>query len=392
LTIYGKTKKMDLKKYDELRKKIAAKDFEGSNVDLDKWLWRFSFVGNASSIFFAYFLVYPALLKAITLNFITGNWGIILAFLLTIIFLIMFEITKRYLIRNFSNDYIVNKRKLNFKLFSWSITSISIIFLSFYLSISGSKNLASTSSVKNVIVETQMTTKIDSLTSIYETQKKIYSTDNEKLRNINNELRETLAKTPLNYMTTRKEYQNNIDKNMEVIQKNDMEITRLDIELHDKIIMYNTELHQLKSGNKEEDKKNILLFVVIVIFNELVIIGGLYFREYYEYKLYQINQQKFEKIYQKKDRYKALLTFIYNDGKLTTGDKVITGLDLKEIVAEKTNIQNPNKFTDDFLRDMDRLGIFVTNGKRRFIQKTYADALEIVNTYDDAYRVLENIT
>lgn len=383
---------MDLKKYDELRKKINTKDFEGNNSGLDRWLWRFSFVGNVSSIFFAYFLVYPALLKAITLNFITGNWGVVLAFSLTLIFLTIFEITKRYLIRNFSNDYMVNKRKLNFKIFGWSITSIVIVALSFYLSISGSKNLATTSSIKNVVEQTETTSRIDSLTSVYDIQKQIYVTDNEALRTVNNDLRQTLAGTPLNYMTARKEYQTSIDKNTAVIQENNEEIARINTELQIKIGEYKSELAETKSGNATEDSKNILLFIIIVIFNELIIIGGLYFREYYEYKLYQINQQKYEKIYQKKDRYRALLTFVYGDGKLTTGDKVITGLELKEIVAEKTNIQNSNKFVDEFLRDMDRLGIFVTHGKRRHINAIYDDALEIIENYDDAYRVLENLT
>jgi len=382
---------MDLKKYDELRKKINTKDFEGNNRGLDKWLWRFSFVGNASSIFFAYFLVYPALLKAITLNFITGNWGTALAFGITLIFLVIFEIVKRYLIRNFSNDYMVNKRKLNFKLFGWSITSIAVVALSFYLSISGSKNLASTSSIRNIVVQTATVSKIDSLSSVYDEQKQIYVDDNEALRAVTSELRQILANTPLNYITARKEYQASIDKNTAVIQENDAEIARLNAELQIKVAEYKSESDVTKSGNESEDTKNILLFVIIVIFNELIIIGGLYFREYYEYKLYQINQQKFEKIYQKKDRYHALLTFVYNDGKSTSGDKVITGLDLKEIVAEKTNIQNSNKFVDNFLRDMDRLGIFVTHGKRRHINVTYDDALEIIENYDDAYHVLENM-
>jgi hypothetical protein len=187
---------MDLRKYNELRKKINTKDFEGNNSGLDKWLWRFSFIGNASSIFFAYFLVYPALLKAISLNFITGNWGTILAFIITIIFLIIFEIIKRYLIQNFSNEYIMNKRKLNFKLFGWVITSISIIGLSFYLSITGSKNLAITSSVKNIIEQKQTKLKIDSIGIISEKQKEIYVIDNEKLRVINNDLREN-SKYPI---------------------------------------------------------------------------------------------------------------------------------------------------------------------------------------------------
>ena len=59
---------MDLKKYDELRNKIHTKDFEGRNKSLDKWLYNLSFLGNVGSIFFAYFLVSPALNKAISTN------------------------------------------------------------------------------------------------------------------------------------------------------------------------------------------------------------------------------------------------------------------------------------------------------------------------------------
>lgn len=382
---------MDLKKFDKLKQKINTKDFEGNNKGLDKWLWRFSFIGNISSIFFAYFLVYPALLKAITLNFITGNWGLVLAFGLTLIFLSIFEITKRYFIRNFSNDYVVNKRKLNFKILSWSVVSVAIVALSFYLSISGSKNLAKTSSFKNAVVQTEVVSKTDSLTSIYDTQKQIYVVDNEALRAVNTDLRQKLADTPLNYPTTRKGYQDNIDSNTELIRENDAKISELNTELDRKIGDFNVEFAQTKSGNEDEDAKNILLFVIIVVFNELIIIGGLYFREYYEYNLYVINQDKFEKIYLKKDRYRALLSFVYQDGKLNVDDKVIPMLELKAIVAEKTHIQNSNKFVEEFLRDMDRLTIFTTHGKRRLINVTFTEALDVIENYDDSYRVLENM-
>ena len=382
---------MDTKKYDKLRQKIKTKDFEGNNKGLDKWLWNFSFLGNISSIFFAYFLVYPALLKAITLNFITGTGGWVLAGGLTLVILSIFEIIKRYLIRNFSNDYVINKRKLNFKIFGWSITSIAIVALSFYLSISGSKNLASTSSIKNAIVQTEVVSKSDSLVSIYDIQKQPYVDDNVSLRAVNTDLRQKLADTPLNYPTTRKGYQDNIDSNTELIRENDAKIGTINAELQQKIAEYDADFAETKSENQTEDTKNILLFIIIVCFNEVLIIGGLYFREYYEYTLYMINQERFEKMYQKKDRYRALVTFVFNDGKLGSGDRVMSGLDLKTAVADKTNIQNPNKFVDEFLHDMDRLGIFTTHGKRRLINATFTEALEMVENYDDSYRVLENI-
>jgi len=382
---------MDTKKYDKLRQKIKTKDFEGNNKGLDKWLWGFSFLGNISSIFFAYFLVYPALLKAITLNFISGVGGLILAGGLTLIILSIFEIIKRYLIRNFSNDFVINKTKLNFKILGWSLTSVAIIVLSFYLSISGSKNLASTSSIKNAIVQTEVTSKTDSLVSVYDIRKQLYVEDNMSLRAVNTDLRQKIAETPLNYPTARKGYQDNIDKNTELIRENDAKINAINDELQLAVAEFKQDFAMTKSENQTEDTKNILLFIIIVCFNEVLIIGGLYFREYYEYTLYMINQDKFEKMYQKKDRYRALITFVFNDGKLTTGDKVMSGMDLKNAVAEKTNIQNSNKFVDEFLHDMDRMTIFTTHGKRRLINTTFTEALEIIENYDDSYRVLENI-
>jgi hypothetical protein len=107
--------------------------------------------------------------------------------------------------------------------------------------------------------------------------------------------------------------------------------------------------------------------------------------------LYVINQQKFEKIYTKKDRYRSLLAFIYNEGKLLPGDKVMSGIELKELVGEKTTIQNSNKFVDEFLHDMDKVGIFTTVGKRRMIGCTYNEANTIVENFDEALRILENM-
>jgi len=382
---------MDLKKYDELRKKINTKDFEGNNKGLDRWLYRFSFVGNASAIFFAYFLVFPALLKTISLHFFGGFWGALFAIVFTLIFLTIFEIVKRYLIRNFSSDYVSVHKKINAPAVGWLIISLTIIALSFYLSISGSKNLATTSFFKNTLVESEISIKTDSLSTIYEKEKRIFENDNENLRNINNDLRQKLTETPFTYRTIRNDYQTSIDKNVKIIAENQTKINEINNTLNFKIKTLNEQLTALKSTNQTEDTKNIFLFVIIVIFNELIIIGGIYFREYFEFTLYEINHQKFEKIYQKKDRYLALLAFVYGDGKLTTGDKVISGLELKTLVAEKTNISNSANLVKNFLQDMDRLGIFATTGKRRYIVAPFHEAKNIVEKFDEAFRVLENM-
>lgn len=380
---------MDIKKYDDLRKKINTKDFEGKNKDLDKWLYRFSFFGNVGSIFFAYFLVYPSLLKAITTNLISNSWGSVLAFLFTVVFLVMFEIVKRYLIRNFSHDFVINSNKIKINIFSWFVVSAFVIVLSFYLSIMGSKNLASTSIVKNEVKNIELINKTDNINSKYNKLKEPYYVEINTLREANRQSRNIQNSTSNAW--ERRENEKIISSNEELIKSYEDKIAKLDIENKIDIQNLQSQFLQVKEENKEDDVKNIFLFVIIVIFNELIIIGGVYFREFFEYNLYLINQQKFEKIYTKRDRYRSLLMFIYGEGKSTIGDKVIPSLELKAIIAEKTNIQNSNKMVDEFLRDMDNLGIFSTTGKRRHIAMTYGDAINLIERYDDAFRILENL-
>lgn len=382
---------MDLKKYDELRKKINTKDFEGNNKALDKWLYLFSFIGNAGSVFFSYFLVFPGLYKAISINIVDGSLATILAFLFTNIFLIIFEIIKRYFVRSFSAGYVSNARKIKTSIAAWLTVSATIIGLSFYLSIIGSKNLASTHSYKDKIVETKTATSTDSLTILYEKRKNTYIADNEALRKVNNDLRTTIAQTPVGYVSIRRDYQASIDKNVKLIESNQAEINKIDNQLAQHLAVLKQDLNQAKVINKVENSQNIILFVIIACFCEIIVFAGIYFREWYEYNLFLIHQQKFEKIYQKKDRYRSLLAFVYGDGKLTTGDRVISGLELKQLVADKTNIPNSNKLVDEFLADMDRLNVFTTTGKRRHIASTYAEALNVVENFDDTLRILENM-
>jgi len=382
---------MDLKDYDKLRKKINIKDFEGSNKALDKWLFGFSFVGNIGSIFFSYFLLYPALLKAITINLVTGFWGTAIAFIFTLVFLTIFEIIKRYLFRNFSSDYVKNNKKVNGAVFGWFTVSIAIVLLSFYLSLVGSKNLATTSVTQNTIATTQVDMQKDSLTVQYERKKKTYEADNQSLRNASNDLRNTLSQTPVGWLSIRRDYQSSIDKNTTIINSNQNEINKIDDQLKQRVNELKSSLNSTIVNNATEDTKNIILFIIIAIFSELIIMSGVYFREFYQHQMYILNKQKFEKIYQKKDRYKSLLMFIYNNGKSNVGDKVISGLELKELMIEKANIENSNKFTDSFLHDMDKIGIFNTVGKRRFIAISYQEELNIIDNYDDIYMILENI-
>jgi hypothetical protein len=382
---------MDFKKYDKLRKKSNSKDFEGKNNDLDFWLYKFSFLGNGGSIFFAFFLIYPSLYKTISLHLVEGVWSNMLSIILTIFILVIFEITKRYLIRNFSNDFIENNKKIKPSNFAWFVITISLISLSFYFSITGSKNLATTSIIKNDNIENVFKSERDSLKRESDNRKELYLNRNNKLEIQNDSLLSEKSQIPENFYSKKSGIQKTIDRNEKEIESNLKKINEYDAELKFQIEKLEKKIEGTKTDNSVEDNQNIFLFVILVIFIELLIISGIYFREWYEYNLRLINQNKYEKLYLKKDRYQTLVSYVYNNGKYGVGDKVTPVLKLKELVSEKTKIQNSNKFIDEFFDEMDKHGIFTTNGKKRYIGMTYTDAMKIIDNFDDSLQILENM-
>ena len=379
---------MDFKKYNILRQR-ANKSYEGTNGSFDKLLYSFSYVGNVSAIFFAYFLIYPALLKTISINFIQGFGSVLISFTFTLLFLTMFEFTKRYLIRIFSKDFILNKKKIDLSVLNYFILSLVIVIFSFYMSIAGAAKLAITSTSKNATIENNVKIQNDSLTTLYDKKKQVYSDDNETLRKASNNLRQDLTVIPFNKMNTRREYQSNIDKNTQTISDNQNEISKIDVELKTKITEIAGISNNSKTDNQSDDNRNILIFVIIVIFNELIIIVGIYFRENYEHKLYLSNQKEYEPLYQRKVNYKSLLAFVYNNGKLSTNEKVMNISELKKIVTEKTVLKS--KFVDEFIRDMERMGIFSMVGNKRMTNLNYSCALGVLEDFDDIYKNLESI-
>ena len=382
---------MKLDKYSKLRNKIKNKDFERKNSSIDKWLNIFSYIGNIGSIFFAFFLIYPAFLKAITANLISGNIAIYLGGFITILLLAIFELLKRKVLSNLSFDIIKNKFKINISLISSLIGSLCLIGASFYFSLNGAIKFANTSDEKNLIIEMNIQDKIDSLTIIYENKKQPFIIDNADLRKSNKELRNKISNTPLNYRTVRKELQNLIDANMNNIKINDKKILAInsEFEIEKNKLEENKEVN--KKNNKSEDFDNILLFLMISTSIEFIIILGVYFREFFEYNVYLLNESKLEGLYKKRNRYLTLLKFIYKKGSINQDEKIIAVSKLKQLIKEKGNIESSNRIIDEFFNDMTYLNIFKTSGKRRYAIVNYEEAIKKVQNFDDSLKLLEEL-
>lgn len=382
---------MDLKKYGSLRNKIKSRDFEQKYSKLDKFLYFFSWGGNAGSIFFAYFLVFPAFFKAIRANMDGGNFSIYIAGIFSVIVLGVFELVKREILSNLSFDFIKNMFKVTKKSIGWLFFSLALICASFYFSLNGAMNFADTSDSRNVVIEKNLNDKIDSLTQIYITYKAPFIEDNSSLRQSNVDLRAKISETPLNYRTVRNELQGNVDKNLDAIAINDSKIKEFDDELSEKITMLENDLSETKSENKSEDIKNIYVFLVISTSIEIIIILGVFFREFYDYTVYKTNSSDLEDIMIKRERYNILLKFIFKEGTISQGQQVISAVKLKEVVNAKSNIPSSNKFVDTFISDISYMGILRNTGNRRYAALSYEDALKKIEKFDDTLRLLEDL-
>lgn len=382
---------MDLNKYSELREKIRSQNFETKNKDINKTLNVFSYVGNIGSIFFAFFLIYPALLKAISANLIDGDISKYIAGSVTTLILFGFELLKRKVLANLSFDIIKNKFKVQRSLISWFIFSILIIGASFYFSLNGAVNFASTSKIKNDVIEVNINSKIDSINNLYNERKQVLIEDNNGLRVSNKEYRDNIAEMPDNYRLTRNDLQKQIDSNNESITKNDERINTLDIELKNIISEIKDDQVKEQNENENEDFSNILLFLILSTSIEFLIVLGVFFDKYYDYNVYLGNMKDLEGILKKRDRYKIIIKFIYKEGNLSENQPIIGKSILLDLIKEKSSISNPNKFLDGFLNDMEYLDILKLNGKRRYTVISYQDALNKIDKFDDTLRLLEKL-
>lgn len=382
---------MELKKYDTIRKEIKKMDFEGKFKQLSDWLYLFSFVGNVGSIFFAYFLIYPIFNDAISHYIQTDSTNIIISSIFTILILFMFELTKRIILKNFSFDFVKERFKIKeFSIISWLIISLGLIVLSFYFSINGAMKFADNTIVVEQQINKELVFKQDSVKSVYQARKDSYYLDIQQLKDDNEELRIKRNETPLNYISARNDYNNMINQNTDEIKRFEGFIVDLDEELEGKINEFKIEKDNSLNKITNDNSISILVFILISSLIELLIIGGIYFKSYYDLTVFRKNEPHLENFLKKRDQYLVLLSYIYKKGKLTTGDVIIGVNRLKETLKDN-NIQNVNKLVTSFYSDLEYNDIIKTEGKRKYFVVDYEKANEIITKLDDTVDILNKL-
>jgi regulator of replication initiation timing len=369
--------KMSFEKYIDLKGKTIVKSYTERFKWVDKFLYAFSWFGNGVSVFLAFFFL-QSLFYASFSSIGTSIWitlGIIF-------FLSMFELLKRYVFGMFSIESI--KQKFNIfrgNMITFILGTTILIAGSFYFSLNGAKEFVDNQKFFETQTQQVMTSKVDSLTKVFDDQKTVYLDENASLRTVNDTLRNRLATTPANYRTVRREYQQNIDNNVEIINNNQLRIDGIDEEKRIAIEELRASEQTTLSSNLSENKKNKITFIIISSIIEIIIMLGIYFDKFYGYKSileYEesvINTPEFKQWY----KYNYLLELIYSATN-EVGSKIPTTGNLIELAKIGKTPITAGEF-DKFIKLLYHLDIINRDGNRRLLNKPESEGKLMLRHY-----------
>jgi len=349
---------MEISAYIKTKDKVQS--FENSYKSVNGILYLFSFLGNVASIIFAYFFL-SNILSGVTDNF----WG--KAFVITLIsFLALtaFELLKRFLFKQTAKTIIKSSNKTE----KYIIGGLSflIVCTSFYLSISGAHTLSD--KTQKIADNTQK--KIDlvfkSITADYQI----------KIDKINKQIDfyNQMIATGTKSRALRMQYNQMIIAATAQLEKLNLEKTA-DIK---------TAKTDIISGTKitlDNSFANVRAFLILSTFIELIILIGVAFDTYYNDRVFN----EFDSLVtdSRKHRnfvlYNRLLNAVFNNGKLTKDENILTSNTLSKII-KAIDLQVTDNQIKNFYTLLVQVKVIESPIKRKALM-TFAEAKKALKDY-----------
>jgi len=373
---------MKFEEFTELTKRINNQNFNKSYKNINNVLLFLSYFGHLASIFLAYFMLSKILNGAIDNPIASG--------ITSIVILTTVELLKRDIFNKFSILYLKVK-SITKDVAPLFILSILIIGISFYSSISGANEYSSKSDKiendsKNIINKYS-----DSITNIY----------NIKLNKLDLKLNkyeiERDSKKQEETILTRKLQEGELTKSekdrvkqiridIEKIENVLINITKTEInntilERDSKIKVNSTDINKDTSEKKNDNESNSIAFIIFSTLIELVILTGVYFKDYYDFRSYKEMRSEIENDpnYQKWILYNQMLKIIYTEDtkinqKLTSNKGIIESCKLHDIIVLPKNVI-------EFIKSLTITGIVKVSGSSRYFCKQRDLSIEELKKY-----------
>jgi len=367
---------MKVSEFKKLEKKINNYNFNENYKSINVILTILSYFGNLASIFLAFFFMSKIIGGALADNPVAVAIS-------SIIILAGIELLKRDIFDKFSILQLKEKT-INKSVLPLFITSLLLIFASFYSSLNGAKEFSSKSKQLEQVKEDKLKTFSDSLNGVY----------NSKISDIEIELKsskdllktkddeqtelasiQTLNRTQKQRVADLKEEKKTIRDDISKLEK-DIESVKLE---RDSVIeSEKIRLNANTDSEKEDNSKNSFLFVILSVIIEMVILAGVYFNEYYKFRSYREYRDKIEKDpnFQKWLLYDEILNIIYTEDtkmnqKLPSNKAIIETCKVNDIIVLPKDIS-------DFLKVLSNIGIIKQSGSARYVNKTKDISIELL--------------
>jgi hypothetical protein len=329
---------MKVSEFKKLEKKINNYNFNENYKSINVILTILSYFGNLASIFLAFFFMSKIIGGALTDNPVAVAIS-------SIIILAGIELLKRDIFDKFSILQLKEKT-INKNVLPLFITSLLLIFASFYSSLNGAKEFSSKSKQLEQVKEDKLKTFSDSLNGVYSLKISIIEEElknsKELLKVKDNEQTELASIQNLNRnqrqrVTDLKEEKKTIRDD---ISKLESDISVVKTERDGIIESEKIRLSTNTDSEKEDNSKNSFLFVILSVIIEMFILAGVYFSEYYKFRSYREYREKIEKDpnFQKWLLYDEILNIIYTEDtkmnqKLPSNKAIIETCKVNDIIV-----------------------------------------------------------
>jgi hypothetical protein len=360
---------MDLLKFEKLKEKYDNITFEKVWNLPSKISFYTSYLWNILLIVFGFIFIHKIIndieqLFSFQTYLLSG---------LVLLILILIEYFKRETIIQLAKDSLSNGFFNNKNIFN-IILSLSIISISFYLSVNGAKELVNNieQEEKNTEVLIERTTvNFDSIKT------KEITPILEKIENKEKTLNQFRSKEVLSSRDERilKEIQTEISKH-----KEDINSLELKYEKKSKDVISKLEQLKTKTVNKSKFNQNIFIYIGIIL--ELLIIIKLIFFVYYEFKSYfdKKEELKNNNSYKEYLLHSELLRILYQNGTKVIGEDLSTEKQFKVLVSSQ-NIITTQKKLEEFLKLCNYLKITQIVSKKRKAVVTFTEGLNIIKKH-----------
>jgi hypothetical protein len=350
-----------LESFTKLKNKFENKTFTQTYKFINYLLYYGSYLGHILSIVLSYFFI----------NFVLGDTAAHLGGytwilpIFIILFLTLFELIKRFTLSNSTSVYLI-KKKFNSSVIINGLFAITLVILTFYLSLNGASKFANKSEIIESNIDSLVIVKSDSLN-------RYYQLENSKLEERINYIYQT-AQLRRNKSLT-------IDETKQV-KDWELSIKSNNKELAQKLKDIKIDIANEFSKQKESSDKSKIAFIILSLFIESLIIIGVCFKEYYDFTSYSEQKERLEN----SENYNnlivnlELLRLLYNNGKIDKDKNLPSFNQFKDLVfaySKKYSL----KQIKEFITLTNSLKITKLIGKTRVTNTTYQQAQEIIKNH-----------